>query len=207
MVKLSFNVLFKLIGGIGLISFALFAMLLVLKVYAEKKILLAVFNLKVRNIILALFIGSVLLFLLWTVSLKMSAKKDITLILSSLESSVRLMVRNSFYDQEHNGMTTENIVVEDAELISKLEDVLAKVRYELVSPLGHPATENFIEIRIIRKNQKKNQTDSFGIVGSNLLLISSKTSNHKLRQYISSDEKLLSNVRDAIGVRGTDRKN
>ena len=192
--KLSIPLIFELIFIISFVSICLFLVVLVLRLLERKKILQKLVNLKVRNIILIIALGSISFVLVVTGILKVSSAKDISSILDMLQDCSNVWVVNSYYDRELNRVANEKIIIEEQKTIRTLSNVMAKAKYQRDRMRGVPSTFDTIDIYVIRKNNSEIQKIRFSVIAGYLLDINK-------HRYYSSNEELLYDIRKAIGAR------
>jgi hypothetical protein len=144
---------------------------------------------------------SIVFFTVVTSILKTSWQRDISSILGSLRTCDSLRVRNSFYDRGSASAipVVEDIVVKNPQTIRELTDILRNIRYKRFSTPSSPTrlgTEEMIDVYIYENSV---QVDWFRIIGGCALEIDKGT---KLLRYRSSDEDLITRLRETVGARG-----
>jgi hypothetical protein len=127
-----------------------------------------------------------------TTAFHVLSNSEIASILEHLKNCEALGVDNSL--MRVGGDVRENCIIHDREKIQKLGNVLGNIEYKRIRALGVAATKELIDIHIVSKNPK--QLDSLRVIGRYLEI--GKVP--KFHRYRSSDEDLIDNVRNALGV-------
>jgi len=197
MVELSDILIVDMVVHTVLGSVLTFLVLVVLRLACAKmKVLLRFARLKFRYIILLAIVLPILLSVGVAGILKVSSTRDISTLLRKLRTCTSLEVRNSFYDREAYKVDSEDIVIEDREIIEKLVAVMDNAIYKRRRRGGVIDTKDLIDIDLYRNGT---QIAWFRIIGGYILQIGKAT---ERRRYECQDADFLYKVREAIGAGG-----
>jgi hypothetical protein len=197
MIKLSDVFIVDLVVHAVLGAILTFLILVVLRIACAKmKVLLPFAKLKLRYMMLFVIAGSILLSIGVAGIVKVSSTRDISTLLQKLRTCTSLKAHNSFFDREAYKSASEDILIENREIIDKLVAVMDSAIYKRSSRGGFIDSRNLIDIDLYRNGR---QMTRFRIIAGYILQIGKGT---ERRLYECQDADFLFKAREAIGARG-----
>lgn len=152
MVKLSGIFIITIGASTVFLSLCMLFMLLICRILCSKiKIFMHFAKLKIRYIILITIAGSILLFFSMAAIYKITSTIEIASIKSDLKTCTSLRAQYTFGDPKTYKIVSEDITIEDSNVLGQLAALMANVKYERWRGGGYLAALDKMDI-ILYKN-------------------------------------------------------